>query len=238
MDIVGKEYNIIPKNIKNYQYNSGTLNGKMTLENNQIKLYYDEVSNINISYVDYLTGKNIIPTKTITKTVNSEYSEKEKEIFGYDLFETKGNTEGKLTSEGINIVYYYNKKANILIKHVDIDTNKILDSEILYGHEADKVTIKSKKFEGYVLKYDNKDNKKIPNSTKKEKTKEKMKNIVSINNNEENKSNSNIIDEILETDEIVEIEEETNSLLDNSFQEYDIVMGCGNTEYIIYYKKR
>lgn len=235
---VGKEYNIIPKNIKNYQYNGGTLNGKMTLENNQIKLYYDEISNINVSYVDYLTGKNIIPSKTITKTVNSEYSEKEKEIFGYDLFETKGNTKGKLTSEGINIVYYYKKKANILIKHVDIDTNKILDSEILYGHEADKVIIKSKKFEGYVLKYDNKDNEEIPNSPKKEKTKEKMKNIVNINNNKENKINSNIIDEILETDEIVEIEEDTDPLLEHSFQEYDIVMGCGNKEYIIYYKKR
>ena len=39
----------------------------------------------------------------------------------------------------------------MVVKHVDMETNKLLDEEVISGLEGDKVEVESKSFDGYVL---------------------------------------------------------------------------------------
>ena len=53
------------------------------------------------------------------------------------------------------------------------------------------------------------------------------------------KETKNIIDELLEDEEIEEVEEQDEPIsILNTIQQYDIVLGSSDTEYIIYYKRK
>ena len=123
----------------------------------------------------------------------------------------------KKLMEYLNVIkYYYKKAVQLVVKHTDIDTNEVLSEETINGYEGDKIIIKSENFEGYIL---NEDFEKSDDN----KTKETR----------------NIIDELLEDEEIEEVEEQEEpvSIL-NTIQQYDIVLGSNDTEYIIYYKRK
>ena len=230
----GKEYKIVPKSIEKYKYSHGNLEGKMNQGNNEIELYYNELSNIDISYINYLTKEHIIPDKKVSGVVGNTYSIKPKELPEYELFKVEGKEEGEFVSQNLKVTYYYKRKGKLVIKHVDVDTNKTLETDILEGYEGDKITFNSKKIEGYVLKDDNLENKTIEKNSR-----EKVKKT-NINNELKEKTKENIIDELLREGNLEEIDEkEINQTIEKqSFQQYDIVMNCGTAEYIIYYKKQ
>ena len=214
----GKNYNINSAIINGYKYNnsSKTLNGKMPAGVTEIELYYDELSDVNISYINEKTGEKIIPDNKITGIIGEKYDISEKEISGYELVRKEGNENGVFLSEKSNITYYYKKKINLLVKHVDVDTNKVLSQEIIKGYEGDKIIIKPEEFEDYVLN----------------------DNVLNFNDDKD-KPKNNIIDEILEDEEIEEVEEIENEIVDPStIQQYDIILGSTDTEYIIYYKRK
>lgn len=216
----GKEYDINPKKIKGYEYciSDKVLNGNMTSENCTVNLYYNEIGNVQISYIDELTGEKILPNKIVKGIVGDEYNIEEKEIPGYEISRKIGNSDG-IFSSGINEVYYYYKrKARVTINHVDIEDNTILYTEYINGYEGDKKIVNSKNFEGYIL------NDKFKNS----------------DDNSKDENDKNIIDELLEEEDLEEIEENDypKEEIKNTIEQYDIVLeGGSDSEYIIYYKK-
>lgn len=239
----GKEFKANKRNFSKYIYNNGEKSGKMKAGEQEIKLYYDEIGKVSVSYKNYITKEDIIPKETIKGIVETGYTTKAKQIKGYEIVKQEGETSGNIKSEETYLIYYYKKKTQMTVKHVDIDTNKVIFSEIIKGYEGEKIKTKSKKFEGYILK----DNySEYENKLKKQKEKIKDKNIESKNNKnisksaeievcDEPKNANSIIDEILEEEEL-EITEESIKI-QNTIRQYDIVMDCGKTEYIIYYKK-
>ena len=218
-----KKYSINPKNIIGYKYSSAdkALTGSMSAENLNINLYYDEIGSIQVSYINELTGEEILPSEIVNGIVGEEYNIEEKEIPGYEFSKKIGNNSEIFLAGTNEVSYYYKRKASITVKHVDVENNTILYSECINGYEGDKKIVMSKNFEGYIL------NEKFENSDD--------------NSKEENKEyNKNIIDELLDGEELeadVENIDETEKKLENIVQQYDIVLDCGNSEYIIYYKK-
>ncbi len=101
--------------------------------------------------------KEVDSTEYIYGHEGDEYKAKEKEFEGYDLVEVPENAEGimKVTVDDENIVtetkvtYYYTHKAEVVEKHIDVTTNKVLEEKKHEGHEKDEYDIKSKNIEGY-----------------------------------------------------------------------------------------
>lgn len=216
----GKTYKVEAKEIKGYKYNSGEKQGKMQSGTQEITLYYDQIGDVQISYIDEKTGKNIVPTESITNLVGTEYETKEKQIPGYDYVKVEGNEQGTIKSNATYVTYYYKKKSSVLVKHVDIATNEELEKELFEGYVGDKIIVKSKEFEGYTVY------------------------------NKSDDDEKNIIDEILADEEYETTEDNSknkskdklknnsNKRITESFQQYDIILDNNQTEYIIYYKKK
>ena len=51
------------------------------------------------------------------------------------------------------------------------------------------------------------------------------------------KEAENIIDELINSEDLGMPENETEEIIENVIKQYDIIMECSNSEYIIYYKK-
>lgn len=147
----GKEYSIYPKKIDGYVCEMQNLNGKMNAGDEERVLTYNKLGTVTTSYVNEITGENIENDVVITSAFGQAYKTEEKSIEGYELSKVEGKTEGIINSDNISVTYYYKKKVNMKVKYVDITTNKLLDEEVINGLEGDKVEVKAKEFDGYVL---------------------------------------------------------------------------------------
>ena len=153
----GKEYSIKPKKINGYVCQSSEITGKMKAGEEEIVFTYEKLGKVITSYIDETTGKAIIEDIIKSDTYGKAYKTEEKSIEGYELSKVEGETEGIIDSENIKATYYYKRLVNMVIKHVDISTNKILEEEKISGLEGENAKIESKDFEGYTLVL-NKDN--------------------------------------------------------------------------------
>ena len=214
----GKEYNIYPKDIKGYICEVQNLSGKMTAGEEERIFTYNKLGTINASYVNEITGKNISNNVIITDIYGNSYKTEEKVIPGYELSKIDGETEGKINSDNIKVTYYYKKQVNMVVKHIDITTNKLLDEEIISGLEGDKIEVESKNFEGYVLNIV--ENKDIINSEN-----DLIKKALEKHNNEEVIDNSKIKEE--ESDYNSKAEE--NSLDNNLTNESLLLNNISNS---------
>ena len=248
----GKEYSIKPKKINGYVCQNSEVTGKMKAGEEEIVFTYEKLGNVITSYVDETTGKSIVEDVVKIDAYGQAYKTEEKSIEGYELSKVEGKTEGIIDLENIKVTYYYKRLVNMVIKHVDISTNKILEEEKISGVEGKNIKIESKDFEGYTLVL-NKDNNE-PNDL----VKDDQLNTENLLQEEENKYNNesidnekytddnienNIIDEIIGQDyeELKKMDDENveNNIEKNSIrQQYDIVLDPNVTEYIIYYKKK
>lgn len=248
----GKEYSIKPKKINGYVCQNSEVTGKMKAGEEEIIFTYEKLGNVITSYVDETTGKSIVEDVVKIDAYGQAYKTEEKSIEGYELSKVEGKTEGIIDLENIKVTYYYKRLVNMVIKHVDISTNKILEEEKISGVEGKNIKIESKDFEGYTLVL-NKDNNE-PNDL----VKDDQLNTENLLQEEENKYNNesidnekytddnienNIIDEIIGQDyeELKKMDDENveNNIEKNSIrQQYDIVLDPNVTEYIIYYKKK
>ena len=77
---------IFQKDVNNYILID--FEGKMKTKEQEIKIYYDKLSSVNIEYRDILTKQKIFPDEKITDIVGSTYTVKSKDISGYDLQKT------------------------------------------------------------------------------------------------------------------------------------------------------
>ena len=145
-----------------------------------VKYYYVHKSGGVIErHIDEIT-KEILESTEHEGTEGTEYSTSPKEFEGYDLVEDKlpENAKGTMTIEGIEVNYYYIRKASVKVEYIDKITNeKILEevkeavedeiadeskeensnidnktkdsTEYIYGHEGDSYKTEEKTFNGY-----------------------------------------------------------------------------------------
>ena len=147
----GKEYSIYPKDIKGYVCEVQNLSGKMTVGVEERVFTYNKLGTVNALYVNEITGESIANDVVITDIYGNSYKTEEKVIPGYELSKVDGETEGTINSDNTKVTYYYKKQVSMVVKHVDMETNKLLDEEVISGLEGDKVEVESKSFDGYVL---------------------------------------------------------------------------------------
>lgn len=257
----GKEYSIYPKDIKGYICEVQNLSGKMTVGEEGKVFTYNKLGTVNALYVNEITGESIANDVVITDIYGNSYKTEEKVIPGYELSKVDGETEGTINSDNTKVTYYYKKQVSMVVKHVDMETNKLLDEEVISGLEGDKVEVESKSFDGYVLNIaedkdtinsandlikdalENYESEKIINNSKLEEEESYYDSKGDKYNLDSNLKNTDIVDEIISDDyekdsEITEDETDNKLEEKNIKQHYDIVLDPNEKEYIIYYKKK
>ena len=113
--------------------------------------YYAKNTSVHVTYVDKITNQEIEKDETINGYENLQYETDKKEIENYTYVEDTGNTEGIMTRDKIEVVYYYLYNTQVRVEHIDKITNDLLDTEIIKGLEGDECVTSEKYFEGYVL---------------------------------------------------------------------------------------
>ena len=120
-------------------------------ENKTFKL--DLPSNgVTVKYIDKNSNNDIERQENINGVANQEYdaSNLMKQIEGYQLIETKGELQGELKKEKINIVHEYAKNVRLKIKYVDkLTGEELYKSKTLNGYEGKEIEMQAPDIEGY-----------------------------------------------------------------------------------------
>ena len=126
--------------------------GTMTKEEIRVTYYYVKKTEVSVKYVDKETGEEIAERTNIPGNEGDTYQTQEKEISGYDLVENPENKTGTMLATPIEVIYYYKRPAIVIVKYVDIETNKeIATDEKIEGHQNDDYTAEKKEIKYYNL---------------------------------------------------------------------------------------
>ena len=119
--------------------------------------YYMEVAEVNVTYMEKGDAEDgsedlLIKETTIKGYVGQEYKA-EKEDFEYYVYDSStDNTEGVMTKEPIEVIFYYTKvQSGICEKHIDKVTGEILDVKTHTIDIGEEYNIEPKEIEGYDL---------------------------------------------------------------------------------------
>lgn len=117
-----------------------------------ITLRYAKEANVKVKHINKYTNE-VLAEEDIEGYEGKEYSTKEKEELTskYKKVENTSNLSGTMQAGTTTVEYYYLKKLEITINHIDAKTNKELKSDtksILAGQEYE---YKAENFEGYML---------------------------------------------------------------------------------------
>ena len=159
---VGKEYTTEEKEITGYTFVESTDNteGKMTKDEIEVIYYYAQNTKVIVKYLEKdNTPEDNTDNKVLTEEPQyeiegyegKEYKTEQKEIKGYEFVESTENTEGKMTKEPIEVIYYYLQKTKAKVQHIDRETGEILKEETKEGKVGDIFETHAEDFEGYVL---------------------------------------------------------------------------------------
>ena len=155
----GDSYNIPSKNFEGYDLVETKLptnsTGKMSKDIKEVVYYYIHKSNVTVKYIEKDTGKEIEERDSKTGHEGDHYTTVKKDIDGYTYIEDTGNTEGNMTKEPIEVIYYYRlAKYPYTVNYYDKDTNqKIKNTKT--GAETDygtKIKVQNEKVD--ITKYD------------------------------------------------------------------------------------
>ncbi len=155
--IVGEKFDITvdKKEIPGYTLieEPKELTGTYTEEKQEKIYYYAKNTKVIVKYLEKETNKTLTeePQYEIIGYEGKEYTTEKKEIEGYEFVEATDNTEGKMTKEPIEVIYYYAQKTKAKVQHIDRETGEILKEEIKNGKVGDIFETYSEDFEGYVL---------------------------------------------------------------------------------------
>lgn len=117
-----------------------------------ITLRYAKEANVKVKHINKYTNE-VLAEEDIEGYEGKEYSTKEKEELteNYKKVENTSNLNGTMKAGTTTVEYYYLKKLEITVNHIDAKTNKKLKSyteSILAGQEYE---YKAENFEGYML---------------------------------------------------------------------------------------
>lgn len=135
--------------------------------NNENKGTYSAIATITVNdpksikgadvitrYVD-TEGKKISDDVVKTGNIGEEYTTEQKDIKGYTFEKVTGSTAGKFTDQAQTIIYVYSKNivrgADVTIKYLDKNGNKISDDDIKIGNVGEKYATIPKTIKGYTL---------------------------------------------------------------------------------------
>jgi len=126
--------------------------GKMGVEQIVVTYYYSKKTQVQVKYVDKITGEEIAPKEVIDGHKGDNYKAEEKEITGYDLVEVPTNKEGTMTDDITEVIYYYIRPAKVIANYYDIDTKEtIAAEEVIDGHEGNEYETVEKEVKYYNL---------------------------------------------------------------------------------------
>lgn len=141
---VGTEYRAERKEIEDYIYVRAVNETGKIKESTQEAIYYYKTAEVKVivKYQD-TEGNNIEELEVITGKVGDDYKVEKKEIENYKYIETRGNEEGKMTEEDIEIIYIYEREAigKAVVKYVDIDTNEEIVKDYVSARTKRKLWI-------------------------------------------------------------------------------------------------
>ncbi len=156
-----EEINLAHDGIYEFESVDGQTEGNMTEDVIYITYWYQKIpTNVIVKYVDVDTLEELIDGEEIYGRVDDEYKTKDKveqinevQINKYVLVKTTENTEGTMTKDTIEVIYYYKKvEAQVIVKFVDNDTDEeIADRDYLGGFVGDDYTTEPKEIPGYEL---------------------------------------------------------------------------------------
>ena len=147
---------------------SGNTSGEMIVIVNEdgsfnietiVTYYYKEIAGGVIeNHIDIATNE-VIESNSYEGNVGDPYETSFKEIEGYDLIETDEdgnsmlptNNIGNMTTEEIIVNYYYEKRAKVIIEHIDKLTGEVLNTDEIAGHIGDSYETFSQEFDRYDL---------------------------------------------------------------------------------------
>ena len=147
---------------------SGNTSGEMIVTVNEdgsfnietiVTYYYKEIAGGVIeNHIDIATNE-VIESNTYEGNVGDPYETSYKDIEGYDLIETDEdgnsmlptNNIGNMTKEQIIVNYYYEKRAKVIVEHIDKLTGEVLNTDEIAGYIGDSYETSSQEFDGYDL---------------------------------------------------------------------------------------
>ena len=124
----------------------------LTVVPQEVRYYYKKIVEIEIVGKDEVTGEELY-RKVETGTEGEKYKAEPQNIPGYMVNEDRipDNVEGTYSRNAREVVFYYNQKAGgVRVRHIDIDTNDILDEEYKEGDIGDRYETKKNDYEKYV----------------------------------------------------------------------------------------
>ena len=149
----GKEYTLDQKEIENYTFIESTENtsGTMPREELEVVYYYLQNTKVIVNYIDQKTEENIDKVEQ-GGLVGDTFTAIAKDIEDYVLVESPEKETVTMTKEEIVLNYYYvHVSSGVIEKHIDINTNEVLDSTVYEGNEGDEYKTEAREFEGYDL---------------------------------------------------------------------------------------
>ena len=165
----GSTYKIDSKEFEGYDLVEEKLpensEGIVGIDPIEVTYYYIRKASVVVEHLDITTGEKLAENQRIVGHEGDSYKTEAKNIKDYELAQVPENKEGTMIitedNEGniiteIVVKYYYKQAekqlAKVVEKHVDIETNKLIETETVYnGVEGDKYKTSSKTFEGYEL---------------------------------------------------------------------------------------
>ena len=157
----GESYSTNSKVIDGYTLveTKGNLNGTMTAEQQVVVYYYSKDTKVIVKYLrkddtpNITTDNEVLsPQEEILGYVGENYTTTEKLIPGYTLVEKTTNYQGQMTEEVIEVIYYYAKNTNVVVKYLEKDTNVELEDEVLIeGYEGKDYETEQKEIENYTF---------------------------------------------------------------------------------------
>ncbi len=122
---------------------------RLGVEPKELVYYYKKEISIDIIGIDEETSEVIYSDK-ISGLEGEKYETTSMEIGKYNLVYVPDNQNGIYSRENNEIVYKYRKKSGgLVVKYIDKDLDKELDSYMLDGNSGDNYIINRKEFENY-----------------------------------------------------------------------------------------
>lgn len=127
--------------------------GTMTVEQINVDYFYKYKTKVIVKYIDIMTGKEIANQYLITGHEQDKYESTAKEIDGYIFTnEIPENAEGIMTKDTIEVKYYYERPAKVIVSYIDIDTNKEIDERtVIEGNQNDLYSTQAKEIRKYKI---------------------------------------------------------------------------------------
>ena len=130
----------------------GNTSGNMTIAPITVTYYYDlKNASVRVKYLKKGTDEVLDTEETIEGKVDTEYRTTQKTISGYTCVEDTENTEGIMTVEPIDVIYYYLPNASAKVQYIDQLTGDVLEEHTENGVVGDIFETTAKDIENYVL---------------------------------------------------------------------------------------